>query len=72
MSDDESSDEEYEASTQNKNGWAKKKRNRMLKTKVGLNLTRNFRPATREAMEANAVMSGRRVARKRKKVSQIM
>jgi hypothetical protein len=46
MSDDESSDEEYEAYHQNKNGWAKEEE-QDAKTKVGLNLTRNFRPATR-------------------------
>jgi hypothetical protein len=45
MSDDESSDERVRNT---KTRMAEqKKRNRMLKTKVGLNLTRNFRPATR-------------------------
>jgi hypothetical protein len=49
----------------NKNGWAKKKRNRMLKRRFELN--QELSSGDEEAMEANAVMSGRRVARKRRK-----
>jgi hypothetical protein len=47
MSDDESSDEEYEALPPKTRMAEQKREEQDAKTKVGLNLTRNFRPATR-------------------------